>query len=83
MQHFLVVQNKQKQVDKVKKDKIPVIFHIELSNGKIAETIAKETNTKVLEFHSLHNISQEDFDAGLTYIDLMNKNIENLKEALN
>ena len=43
----------------------------------------KETNTKVLEFHSLHNISQEDFDAGLTYIDLMNKNIENLKEALN
>ena len=70
-------------VDKVKKDKIPFIFHIELSNGKIAETIAKETNTKVLEFHSLHNISQEDFDAGLTYIDLMNKNIENLKEALN
>lgn len=69
-------------VDKVKSDNIPVVLKIELSSGKIAESIAKETNTKVLEFHSAHNISQSDFDSGVTYVDLMKRNIEVLKEAL-
>lgn len=70
-------------IKKVKEDKIPVVFHIELSNKKIAQTIAAETGAKVLEFNSAHNISQKDFDAGVTYIDIMKKNIDNLKEALN
>ena len=69
-------------IDKVRNDKIPVVFHIELSKSKIADTIAEETNTKVLEFHSAHNITQSDFDAGVTYIDIMKKNINALKEAL-
>lgn len=69
--------------NKVKEDKIPVILKTELSGGNIANTIAKETNTKVLEFNSAHNISQSDFDAGITYVDIMKKNYEVLKEALN
>lgn len=70
-------------IKKVKEESIPVVFHIELSNGKIAETISKETNAKVLEFKTGHNISQKDFDAGVTFVDIMNDNIEVLKEALN
>ncbi len=70
-------------VDKVKEDKIPVVFHIELSNGKIAEAISKETGAKVLEFNTAHNISQKDFDAGVTYVDIMEENTKVLKEALN
>ncbi len=70
-------------IDKVREDSIPVVFHIELSNGKIAEAVAKETGAKVLEINSAHNISQEDFDKGLTYLDIMKNNIEVLKEALN
>lgn len=70
-------------IDKVKKDEIPIIFHNELTNGKIAETIKKETNAKVLEFNSLHNVSQEQFNKGITYIDIMKDNIKALKEALN
>ena len=69
-------------IDKVKSDNIPVVFHIELSNKKIAEEIARETGAKVLEFHSAHNISKEDFAAGRTYLDIMKSNYENLKEAL-
>ena len=69
--------------NKVKEDKIPVILKTELSGGNIANTIAKETNAKVLEFNSAHNISQSDFDAGITYVDIMKKNAEVLKEALN
>ena len=70
-------------INKVKEDNIPVVFHLELSNKKLANEIAKQTNAKVLEFSSAHNISKEDFDKGITYVDLMNKNIKALKEALN
>ena len=70
-------------IDKVKEDNIPVIFHIELSNGKIASAIADETKVKVLEFNSAHNISQKDFDAEVTYVDIMKNNVKVLKEALN
>ena len=70
-------------INKVKEDNIPVVFHIELSNKKLAKEIAKQTNAKVLELHSAHNISKEDFEKGTTYIDIMNKNIKVLKEALN
>ncbi len=70
-------------IDKVKSDNIPVIFHIELSNNKIADTIASETGTKVLKFNSAHNITQDEFDKGVTYVDLMKDNIKVLKEALN
>ena len=70
-------------INKVKEDKIPVVFHIELSNKKIAEAISKETGAKVLEFNSAHNISKSDFDSGITYVDIMRKNIVSLKGALN
>ena len=70
-------------IDKVKENNIPVVLHIELSNKKISETISKETGAEVLEFNSAHNISQKDFDSGLTYVNIMKKNIEVLKQALN
>ena len=47
-------------VDKVKKDNIPVVFHIEMSNKDIANEIGRETGAKVLEFNSAHNISKKD-----------------------
>ena len=70
-------------VKKIKEDKIPAVFKIELSNGLIAETLAKETGAKILEIQSAHNISEKDFECGVTYVDLMERNFEVLKEALN
>ncbi|MDR1105914.1 MAG: metal ABC transporter substrate-binding protein [Treponema sp.] len=69
-------------INKVKAEKIPVVFHIELSNEKIADTICEETGAKKLLFHAVHNISKNDFDRGENYYDLMTRNIQNLKEAL-
>ena len=69
-------------IDKVRKDGINVILKIELSNGQLAKTIAEEVGAKVLTFNSAHNISREDFDAGVTYADIMEENIKVLKEAL-
>ena len=69
-------------IDKVKSTNAQYIFHIELSNQKIANTVKDATGVEVLEFHSMHNISQADFDAGKTYIDLMKQNYQNLSKAL-
>lgn len=70
-------------IEKVKEEEIPVVFALELSNGKIANTIAESTDAQVLTFQSCHNITMDDFNNGITYIDLMEQNVEVLKQALN
>jgi len=70
-------------VDLVKKERIPVILYIELSEGKVAKTIAEETGAKAMRIQTLHNVSKEDFENGETYVSLMKRNIKVLKEALN
>lgn len=69
-------------IDKIRAEKIPVVFFIELSNEKIADTLADETGAKKLLLHSAHNISKRDFDKGVSYLELMKQNAVNLKEAL-
>ncbi len=70
-------------IDKVKSENIPVVLKIEMSSANIAETITKETNTKYLTFNSAHNISADDFKNGKTYADIMESNLEVIREALN
>ena len=70
-------------IRKVKEEKIPVVFHIELSNERMADTISEETGAIKLLLHACHNITKRDFDAGLGYLDLMGANAENLRKALN
>lgn len=70
-------------VDFVKENKIPAVYRLELSKGLIAKTIADESGAKVVELHSMHNVSSEDFEKNISYVDLMKKNIAALKEGLN
>lgn len=70
-------------INKIKSENIKYVFTIELSNQAVARTIAAETGTEILEFHSLHNISKSDFDSGKTYLQIMYQNLTNLKRALN
>ncbi|MDR1021494.1 MAG: metal ABC transporter substrate-binding protein [Synergistaceae bacterium] len=70
-------------INKAKAEKIPVVFHIELSNEKIADTICEATGAKKLLFHASHNISRDDFQNGVTYLDIMTANVGALNEALN
>jgi len=69
-------------INKIKAEKIPVVFHIELSNERMADAISGETGAKKRLLHACHNVSKRDFDAGLGYLDFMRKNVENLREAL-
>ncbi|MGI6206080.1 MAG: metal ABC transporter substrate-binding protein [Anaerovoracaceae bacterium] len=70
-------------IERVKKENIPAVFYIELSNQKMADTVAEETGAKKLLFSSCHNVTAQQFEDGVTYISLMRDNLENLRYALN
>ena len=63
-------------------DKIKAVFYLELSSHIVADAIETDTGAKPLQFNSCHNITQKQFDSGVTYIDLMKENVNNLKIAL-
>lgn len=58
------------------------VFYLEFSTKKLAEKLCDATGAKMLPLNSCHNVSRKDFENGVTYIDLMYENLENLKEAL-
>lgn len=70
-------------IDKVKEDQIPVVFHIEMSNEKMCNSICDATGAKSALLNAVHNVSKKDFEAGVTYLNLMEANVSTLQEALN
>ena len=69
--------------DKVRQEDIPVVFHVELSNEDMADTVCGETGAAKRQFNACHNVTRSQFEEGVTYLDLMWENAEALKEALN
>lgn len=69
-------------IDKVREESIPVVFHIEFSNERMADSICESTGAEKLLLHSCHNVSRDDINAGVSYLSLMRQNASNLKEAL-
>jgi zinc transport system substrate-binding protein len=70
-------------IQTIENENIPVIFYEELTEPQVAKLISNQTGAKMLLLHSAHNVSKEDFEKGITYLDIMRENLENLKEALN
>jgi zinc transport system substrate-binding protein len=69
-------------IDKVRTERIPVVFHQEFSNGLMADAICESTGARKLMLHSCHNVSRDDLELGTSYLDLMTQNVLFLKEAL-
>ncbi len=63
-------------------DTVKTVFYIELSNRKLAETLASENGLKTAEFHTCHNITADDFAAGESCVSLMERNYRTLENAL-
>lgn len=70
-------------IDRVREEDIPAVLYMEFSNEKMADVICEDTGCKKLPFYSAHSVTAEQFEAGMTYIDLMEINLNSLKEALN
>lgn len=70
-------------VEQIEENNISYIFYEELSSPKIAETLSNETGTKMLLLNGAHNLAKDDYEAGATYISIMESNLKNLSEGLN
>ncbi|MBQ8974033.1 MAG: zinc ABC transporter substrate-binding protein [Clostridia bacterium] len=70
-------------IQTVIQNKIPVIYTIEMSNGAIAKTIQQETGAKIEQLHSMQTITLDEFEAGDTYVSIMNRNLEAIWKGLN
>lgn len=75
-------------IDSLKETSTDYLFIEELTEPRIAKTIQRELkkhnqNIKVLELHSYHNITKDQGKRGVTYAELFEQNIKNIKQALN
>lgn len=68
--------------DFVKGNSIKYIYHEELSDPKTARSIAESTGAQLLEFSTAHNVSKDDYDNGITFENIMERNYQNLKKGL-
>ena len=69
-------------IDKVREEQISAVYYLELSSPRVAEIIGEETGAEPLLFHSCHNVTRHQFDSGVTYLELMEQNVKNLKKGL-
>lgn len=67
----------------VSDNNIRCIFKEELSEGKVANSIAQQTGAEVKVFSTAHNVTKSEFDSGITYIDVMRSNLTEIENALN
>lgn len=69
-------------IDEIKAHNADNVFYLEFSTKRLAEKLSDATDAEMLPLHSCHNVSQDDFDSGVTYLNLMQQNLNNLREAL-
>ena len=79
-------------IDKAAGENLPVVFQIEFSNGNIARAISEAAQVRikrqggrirVLQLHSCHNVTRDEYSSGATCLSLMRGNLEALRQALN
>ena len=68
--------------DKVRQEHISTVWYIEFSNHLVADSIAEAAGAETALFHTCHNISPEDLEAGATYASLMEGNLEALEQHM-
>ncbi|MBQ8266834.1 MAG: zinc ABC transporter substrate-binding protein [Clostridia bacterium] len=66
----------------IKAKNIKAVFCTELSSRNIANALQQEMCVEVIELHSGHNVTLDDFNNGITYVDILYRNINALKRGL-
>ena len=69
-------------VNQIRKDKTRYLFYEELTSPKIAETLADETGAKMLLLNAAHNLARDQFEKGISFFDILRRDLDNLKIGL-
>lgn len=69
-------------MDEIGEHEMDTVFYLDFSASKLSEKLCSATGAKMLPLYVCHNVTKDEFEEGVTYIDLMYKNLNNLREAL-
>ena len=70
-------------VELAKKHKVKVIYFEQYVSDELARVIAKEIGARTLILNPGANLDKNQLKAGVNFFDIMEKNLENLKDGLN
>ena len=70
-------------IDKVEDENIPVVYTIDFGTKKVAAVVSECTGAAIETLYSMQTVSRADFDAGETYLTLMERNFEVRRKGLN
>ena len=70
-------------IDKVENENIPVVYTIDFGTKKVAAVVSECTGAAIETIYSMQTVSRADFDAGETYLTLMERNYDALRKGLN
>ena len=71
------------RLTKTIKDKnVRAVYCTELSSKNIANALKEELGVEIIELHSAHNVSLDDFINGITYVDILYRNNTALERGL-
>ena len=70
-------------VDFVKDNDVQYVFTESFVDTRSLEAIAEEAGVDILELSPIENITKEESESGVTYIDKMNENLDALRTGLN
>lgn len=68
----------QELADQVKETGLKRIYVESSSSNKLAQTLASEAGVKLGQLHTLEGVPQKDIDQGVSYVSLMEENLEQL-----
>jgi zinc transport system substrate-binding protein len=69
-------------IDKMKQYHLKYIFYEELASPRVAETIAKETGASLLPLSAAHNVTKEQIEQHITFIEMMKRNLAMLRKGM-
>lgn len=69
-------------IAKLKGTGMKYVYYEELLDPKVARTISQETGAKMELLHGAHNISRDELNNGVTFLDIMEDNLKKLRIGL-
>lgn len=69
-------------VQQVRQHKVQAVFMEQLDSSRVADTLAAETGVAVRRLHGAHNVGKEERERGVTFIGLMEENLQQLQAGL-
>ena len=66
----------------IRRSHVKALFTEDALSPRLAQTVAAETGTQILPLYTVEDISKDDFARGVTYEELMRRNLESLTRGL-